>query len=113
MKMPRSKALIKDRRLVVPEFPKVVETFHNPSWTVGRLTDAVHREPSCFNGMVSVRKYRVTAELINEPIEVIRLRLIKLWRECDNSHHTHPIYSAGKEYGLDLDINLKGIDRKR
>ena len=62
----------------------------------------IENEPVCFNGMVKVRKYKVTIELIDEPIEVIHARLQKLWDECKNSHHWKPLKAEAKKYGLKL-----------
>jgi len=78
-----------------PEYPKVYESFSEP-W--GLLTHVIN-EPSAFNGRVSVRKYRVTVELIEEPIEVIHERLESLWLACDNWHHLGPLEAAAKQYG--------------
>lgn len=59
-------------------------------------------QPSCFNGIVSYRKYRVTVELIDEPHDVLEARLRKLWEECDNHHNWTPLKNAAKELGVDL-----------
>ncbi len=61
-----------------------------------------HDAPSCFNRMVRVRQYKITVELIDEPDEVIRARLQKLWDECDNWHHWEPLKKEAKKYGLML-----------
>lgn len=58
--------------------------------------------PSCFNGKVSVRKYKITIELIDEPIEVIQARIQKMWDECDNHHQWDPLKAEAKKYGLAL-----------
>ena len=77
-----------------------IETFRNPNayW----LRQLKQDEPSAFNGNVEVRKYRVTVELIDEPDDVIRARIQKLWDECDNHHHWQPLKNAAKKYGLEL-----------
>jgi hypothetical protein len=62
-----------------PRFPRVIETFVDPGWSFGI------REPSCVN-QVSIRKYRVTIEQIQEPIEVLQERLLHLWRHTNNHH---------------------------
>jgi len=59
-------------------------------------------EPSCFNGNVTVRKYKITAELIDESDEVIKARIQKLWDECDNHHHRSPLKAEAEKYGLEL-----------
>ena len=38
------------------------------------------KEPDCFNGMVMVKKFKITVEEIKEPEEVILERLEKLYR---------------------------------
>lgn len=86
-----------------------IETFHDPRGY--RLSQMKRDEPSCFNGVVSVRKYRVTVELVDEPDEAIRERIQKLWDECDNSHHWDPLRYAAKEYGLELEFPA-GKNRK-
>ncbi len=77
-----------------------IETFRDPRgyW----LNQVKKAEPSCFNGMVEVRKYRVTVELVDEPEEVIRERIQKLWDECENHHHWQPLKASGRRYGLEL-----------
>lgn len=77
-----------------------VETFRDPRghW----LRQLEQKEPSSFNGNVQVRKYRVTVELIDEPDEVIRERIQKLWDECNNHYHWKPLKNEAKKYGLEL-----------
>lgn len=60
------------------------------------------KEPSCFNGNVNFRKYKVTIEPIEEPNEVLAERLQKLWDECDNWHHWTPLKNAACEIGYEL-----------
>lgn len=59
-------------------------------------------EPSCFNGMVRLKKYKVTIEEIDEPIEVYKQRLQKMWEACDNHHHYEPLKNAANSIGLIL-----------
>lgn len=77
-----------------------IETFRDPRGYWLRLLE--QKEPSSFNGDVQVRKYRVTVELIDEPDEVIRERIQKLWDECENHHHWQPLKNEAKKYGLEL-----------
>lgn len=65
--------------------------------------------PSCFNGIVCVRKYRLTVELVDEPIEVIHERLLDLWETCDNHHHWGPLQREASRYGLELPDERRGI----
>lgn len=93
-----------------PEFPKVIETFRRlGSWEIGEFTFS---EPSVINGGVNVLRYRVTVEVIDEPIEVIHERLRKLWRECDNHHEWRPLEKAAAKHALILDAALRGVDKK-
>lgn len=79
--------------------PLVFETFREfDSYSSMNLTQD---KPSCFNSMVRVRKYRVTVELIDEPIDVIRARIQKLWDESRNIHHAEPLLKAAKQAGFD------------
>lgn len=91
-----------------PEFPWTVETYMRPS--AYRITQS-DEKPDCFNGIVSVRRYRVTAEIIDEPKEVIAARLLKLWRECDNHHHFSPLRNAAAQIGIELPHDQLGKDR--
>ena len=58
--------------------------------------------PSCFNGIVSVKKYKITIEEIKEPDGVIIDRLIKLRSNSTNSHDLMPLREAAAEYGVKL-----------
>lgn len=78
----------------------VIETFRNP--IDYRPHQWEQNGPSVFNGIVEVRKYRVTVELIDEPDDVIRNRIQKLWDECENHHHWQPLKAIAKKYGLEL-----------
>ena len=78
-----------------PPYPKVIETFREPGYSISGLRQ---EEPSCFNGIISVRRYRVTVEEIQEPDEVIAARILKLMAENNNHHHTYPLQIALKKY---------------
>ena len=77
-----------------------IETFKKPSGYL--LREMKQDAPSCFNGIVRVKRYRVTVEEIAEPVEVIRERIQKLWDECDNHYNWAPLKAAAKEVGLEL-----------
>lgn len=82
-----------------PEFPLVFETFRKlGNYERGSLQA---ESPSCFNCIVSIRKYRITVEVIDEPKEVLIERLKHLWDNCDNHHHVGPLKAVGKELGID------------
>lgn len=78
----------------------VIETYRDPRgfW----LNEVLQKEPSAFNSQVRVRKYRVTVELIDEPDDVIRDRIQKLWNECTNHHQWPSLRAQAKKYGLTL-----------
>lgn len=77
-----------------------METFSSP---FGYWLRQIKRDtPFCFNGMVGVRKYRVTAELIEEPNEVIAARIQHLWDVCDNWHHWDALKAAAQAVGYTI-----------
>ena len=79
---------------------RVFETFRALGpYEIGNMTQ---KDPSCFNGYVSVKRYRITIEEIEEHDEIIGARLQKLWDECTNHHHRDPLKSIAKGYGLEL-----------
>jgi hypothetical protein len=88
----------------------IIETFKELKgyW----LSDLKKDNPSCFNGMVDVEKYRVTIEKIKEPKEVYQERLQKLWDECDNHHHWNPLKATADRLGVKL-TGSAGNKRKR
>lgn len=89
---------------------RIIETFREVSnYTVGNLQD---KEPSCFNGCVSVEKYRITIERIDEDREVICARLEKLWRESDNHHDLQPLRAKAAKYRYEF-TGQWGQDRKK
>ena len=67
---------------------------------------------SCFNGVVNIRKYRVTIEPIEESKEILAERLQKLWDECDNWHHWTPLKNAALQIGYELK-GVAGSMRKK
>lgn len=70
------------------------------SYQIGMLTAT---EPSCFNGSVNIRQYKITIEEVEEPKEVLEERIRKLWRECSNFHHWGPLQAEAKKLGINLD----------
>lgn len=78
-------------------------------WNIGDIDR--YQEPTCHNGAVSVHRYRVIVEEIDEPLEVIQGRIRKLWRLTDNFHHTGPIQAAAALHGMaPLDYDERGVD---
>ncbi len=88
---------------------KVAETFRKLEgyW----LNQLINDNPSCFNGEVSVEKYRITIEKIEEPKEVYKKRLQKLWDECSNYQNWKPLEIAAKRLGVEL-IGHAGNNRQ-
>lgn len=59
-------------------------------------------KPNCFNGIVSIQKYKITVEPIIDTNEVLAERLQKLWDETTNYHHWTPIENEAKKIGYTL-----------
>ncbi len=92
----------KKAKKVINEYPKMVETFMPINdWEISRMRQ---EQPSAFNSMVRVERFRVTVEKIEEPIEVIQARLEKLWVDSDNHHYYNPL----KDMALKLGYTFKG-----
>jgi len=80
--------------------PITFETFKPiRGYEIGNLEQL---NPSCFNGMVRVTKYKVTIETVDEPDEVIHGRIRKLWAECDNHHNRDHLLAIARQYGIEL-----------
>lgn len=79
----------------VPTFPKIYDSFREPWGMSMNLTHA----PFAFNGAVGVRKYRITVEMVEEPMAVIHERLEQLWLVCDNHHNWGALETAAEKYG--------------
>lgn len=96
------------KKKVIPKpmdvYPKTIETFREVGDYELKGYSFNNKEPSCFNGRVSIKKYKITVEVIEEPIEVYQERLEKLWIECDNHHHWGPLEMAAKS----INYNFKG-----
>ena len=71
------------------------------------------KSPSCFNGNVRIRKYRVTVEPIEEPVEVLQQRLKALWMDESTNHHQRlPLLSVARKLGMtleDLEAKQEGV----
>lgn len=74
----------KTKRVPAPPPPdrQVIETYGRP-----RIERVQQTEPDAFNGMVFVERYRVTIEKIEEPVDVLRARLVDLWETCERNIH--------------------------
>lgn len=56
-------------------------------------------QPSCFNGFVRFKKYKITIEEVEESDQVYAERLQKLWDDSDNHHDYEPLVKAAKSIG--------------
>lgn len=88
--------MAKKTKEVVNPYPKVAETFNR------YITIYQQHEPSCFNQIVEVRKYRATIELVDEPIEVIQKRIQDLWDNSKNYHDYQPLKTEANKYNYEL-----------
>ncbi len=99
-------------RYAGPTYPIVVETFRQPcSYDIRDWDGPRFKEPYCFNGIVAVRRYRITVEQIEEPVEVLGARLQKLWDESDNHHDHDPLRTMAERIGYELK-NYRGEKRR-
>lgn len=81
------------------KYPKTIETFREVRDYELNGWGYNNEKPSCFNGSVSIKRYKITVEIIDEPIEIYQERLEKLWVECDNWHHWNPLKEAAASIG--------------
>jgi len=98
MRKIETKAKIRKKVQAVNPYPQVHETFFIPV----RVSSDIQKRPSCFNGMVRVRRYRITIEEIDEPVEVIAARIQDLWERSNNSNHISALRDAAKKIGYEL-----------
>jgi len=85
-----------------PEEPKRIEFETFREFLLYDISNLKQDEPSCFNQIVRIRKFRVVIEPVEEPVEVLQERIQKLWDECDNHHHWDPLESVARELGYEL-----------
>ena len=75
-------------------------TYHKfGEWEVAQLQ---RTEPSAFNGIVCVRKYRVTVQEIVESEDTIRQRIQELCWNCDNSDEHAALQREARVCGMDV-----------
>ena len=65
-------------------------------------------KPDIFNGVVSIRRYRVTFEQIDEPVKDLIDRVVELWKNCDNMHHREPLRWVAAELGIEPRPDSRG-----
>lgn len=100
----------KPKKPAEPTYPKISETFADPSWSINNVALP---HPRVGNGDAQFRRYRVTVELIDEPQEALADRVHKMWRETNNHHHRMPLRTAAAELGIELDSREFGADVKK
>lgn len=83
-----------------PYTPEVLETYRPPHHDIARLKAD---EPACFNGMVQVQRYRVTVELIEEPLDVLEDRLRGLLAKATRDNSKRDILAEAKRLGIVLE----------
>jgi len=88
------------------------EIFADENYVRYHLSHFIGNEPHVFNGRVSFRRWKCTAELIEEPQEVLAQRLQDLWDHSGNIHHWEPLKDAAKSIGYELQ-GSPGSKRKR
>ena len=104
------------RRPEPPLYPRVFETYRPPGSMA--IADMQDTRPSVVNS-ISIRRYEVTIRRIEEPVEVLRERLLRLWRESERNMHTwDPMHNAARDLGIEnpcefLPYDEQGRDYKR
>lgn len=77
-----------------------LETFGNPQDMIKPLMES---EPSVFNGIVSVERYRVTIERIEEPQDVLKSRLQMLLDQKGHIDKNKEVRKEASRLGIKLD----------
>lgn len=80
--------------------PAVFETFGDPSQQIERFLTA---KPSIFNGTVSVERYRITIERIEEPEAVLKERLTELIEAPGHIDKYKHVRKAAARLGIKLE----------
>lgn len=76
------------------------ETYGDPTHFIERL---VTEKPSALNNIIRVQRYRITVELIEEPKEVLKCRLLELSNEGGHIDRRKRIRAAASKLGITLD----------
>jgi hypothetical protein len=82
--------------------PIVFETFADTNDINRLIRNTQQDKPSHVNNEICVQRYRVTIELIEEPDEVIRDRLLALDAELGHADKHRCIKAEAKRLGIDL-----------
>lgn len=107
--MPRRKTPYKAPPIVlIDDKPRVFEGFASSTpLAVSHLQEA----PIFWNALV-LRRFRITVEVVDEPLFVLAERLRLLWRRDNNAHHADDFRKAATELGIVLDDAERGVDLK-
>ncbi len=57
---------------------------------------------------VYVRRYRITVELLDEPVEDIQQRIIGLWERTSSAREGDALKLEAARYGFTLDLATRG-----
>lgn len=105
----------------VSKYPLVVDVYGEPYMPY--VFSRVQPPMEATNGIIQIERYRVRVDRIEEPVEVLRDRLKKLWRTDErNSHHWDAFLREAVRLGMCTDwasfckefpINEHGIERKK
>ncbi len=101
----------------LPKPPPTIETLAEPDevFTVyGKPYISFRREaPSAVN-FISLFRYRVTIERVEESVELLRARLIELFETSErNGHHWQGFKDHATALGIELDYGRNGVRHKR
>ena len=94
-----------------PERPTKIEFESFREMGYSDIRSFEQESPSCWNGSVSIHRYRYTVELIPESKEVLGARLQHMWDHSDNHHHSGPLRMAAAEIGYEL-VGSRGNKRE-
>jgi hypothetical protein len=85
------------------------ETYWRPKpYDIDRM---INGAPHVWNGEVSVRRWRVIVEPVEESVEVLYARLLDLWERSHNMHEYGPLQAAAREIGRELPSDRLGKRR--
>lgn len=76
-----------------------ITTYRSPGYSLSEWRD--ENEPSFVNNL-RYRKWRITAELVDEPLEVLQERLQKMWEQDTNWHHGSRYEAEAQALGFEL-----------
>lgn len=91
-------------------YPRTYELFDDFGYELKRSQAST--APRCGAFDVSIRRYQIIVELIDEPTEVLAERLRVLLRGTKSSHDKETLMLAAKNLGVELDNAEFGADVK-